>query len=1283
MSTLVNKMAISAIAATFAFSVIGCSSSGRGGNNIPPSNTSSSGGVIDGYVKAATVFVDENNNSQDDSNEQHVTTDDNGDFTLNTTSIVDGTIIYAYGGIDLSTNAPFRGKLSAVYDSNNSKIILSPLTTYVTALVKENNTSLADAKTLVAQTLGLNPADVTGDPMENPTAFLAAQKIQKTVEVVATATGGNFIESSKDAYGALAKVTTPTSSDFNASALVAQVSSDKGITIDANVTKFLTAYTSVVNSFSDKNISVGELNSYGNILDSYAKVAQSAIENNTSLATVQTQLEDLNTTKVAEEVAAGNYTDPVVAATDEVENALDNNVSYLGSNSSDNDITHNLVLTDPAQAPFNTNDLNLTWSSTDNAVVSSVTGAVTRNYLNDVKVILSATVANSLVTEKREHLLTVKRIEVAPTAQDVNISLNADTNKTINLAGKIADLNNDALTVSVSTPSHGTASVVNGNNILYIPTIAYNGTDMFTYTVTDPTGRTATATVNVTVNKVTDISSIKTPTEAQILISSPTATADVSAAKNMFAQLRETVLTFVDLDVNNTRNGDVNLSNTSTLVGTQYDTMKTKLQPAIDTIVSDFNSSLNNIQTSTQAFADAVNTGFNTTVSAISNRVEALATKVNDNNYTFDTNWTVSAANGDKLDHNVTVANGIETHDFVFNGYTATMVKPVGDNPNPSSINGNVELIGTNYDLKITKVSFNGLKAVIEASGTLTGDNGAKMDLSELNVRTDENLSVDAINAFQNISAAFHGTITAAGRTLKGLLSTNGYHTIIAGTYTGASGEPNLDGNMTLNTGLNGLLDAMALQNATYVDAYSPIIVAHFPDGSSDVVVGYTDQYVSNGNNNGVEYQVRDYNLTLQTHDNVLCETNTTQHRTTDAQGYTHYTDVNNTVTCQNEVTLTPYYTLNGQITMKVHDQNDSTVKEMVVGDSWINDYYDNGVDRHIQVFDFRNDGHSETYHQGDKQLYLNGHKVTLSDVNLTQAPDIMDRNFDFKVEGAITDGAKTVKATAGVVRAAETKLYAKNLEVTDASSYVKVAELSATLTNPEFIKKFGSTSGDSGSYYGKSRFENFYISYNKKPDNNGLNQNNVTAAVLNGVNISILDTANNPLTVDANLSVSNIDYIIGNFDGSYAYNGASFVGHIDTNLTQMTAPNGDTSISGQVNSSGAVAANGFEPFSILTNATFTGNTALDVYGLFTRSGNYKIGVHVNHTEDSNGSNAATSVDIGDTNGVLGHAAVTNNAPFTMLVKDKDGHKLADVGETATGNNWEIKYSDNSSETLF
>ena len=67
------------------------------------------------------------------------------------------------------------------------------------------------------------------------------------------------------------------------------------------------------------------------------------------------------------------------------------------------------------------------------------------------------------------------------------------------------DVDGDALTYALANgPAHGHVVVNPDGSYTYTPNANYNGADVFTYTVIDSNGATATATVHVTVNPVND-----------------------------------------------------------------------------------------------------------------------------------------------------------------------------------------------------------------------------------------------------------------------------------------------------------------------------------------------------------------------------------------------------------------------------------------------------------------------------------------------------------------------------------------------------------------------------------------------------------------------------------------------------------------------------------------------------------------------------------------------------------------------------------------------------------
>jgi hypothetical protein len=101
----------------------------------------------------------------------------------------------------------------------------------------------------------------------------------------------------------------------------------------------------------------------------------------------------------------------------------------------------------------------------------------------------------------------------APVAQDDALTTAEDTAGTARVLANDTDPEGDALQITeVGTPSHGTATINNnatpGNMaddfIDFDPAGNYNGTDAFTYTISDGIDGTDTANVNVTVKPVND-----------------------------------------------------------------------------------------------------------------------------------------------------------------------------------------------------------------------------------------------------------------------------------------------------------------------------------------------------------------------------------------------------------------------------------------------------------------------------------------------------------------------------------------------------------------------------------------------------------------------------------------------------------------------------------------------------------------------------------------------------------------------------------------------------------
>ncbi|MFC1727572.1 tandem-95 repeat protein [Patescibacteria group bacterium] len=99
--------------------------------------------------------------------------------------------------------------------------------------------------------------------------------------------------------------------------------------------------------------------------------------------------------------------------------------------------------------------------------------------------------------------ITINPINDSPTADTVGTSTSEETPVDINLSA--TDIDGDPLSYSiVDSPTHGTLSVVTGNQVTYTPNVDYAGDDSFTYKANDGIADSNTATVDISVNEIND-----------------------------------------------------------------------------------------------------------------------------------------------------------------------------------------------------------------------------------------------------------------------------------------------------------------------------------------------------------------------------------------------------------------------------------------------------------------------------------------------------------------------------------------------------------------------------------------------------------------------------------------------------------------------------------------------------------------------------------------------------------------------------------------------------------
>ena len=100
--------------------------------------------------------------------------------------------------------------------------------------------------------------------------------------------------------------------------------------------------------------------------------------------------------------------------------------------------------------------------------------------------------------------ITITAVDDAPNATGDSASVNEDQSITIDVLTNDNDADGDALTIQSLTPAGSGVATHDGQQIQYVPNADYNGIDQFTYTVVDPSGLTATASVSIAILPVND-----------------------------------------------------------------------------------------------------------------------------------------------------------------------------------------------------------------------------------------------------------------------------------------------------------------------------------------------------------------------------------------------------------------------------------------------------------------------------------------------------------------------------------------------------------------------------------------------------------------------------------------------------------------------------------------------------------------------------------------------------------------------------------------------------------
>ena len=179
------------------------------------------------------------------------------------------------------------------------------------------------------------------------------------------------------------------------------------------------------------------------------------------------------------------------------------------STSDSNETTYSFTTDNPSVIPLSGLSLAVDSGDSNHKILTLVPEA---NMFGTVNMTVTATDSEGTETTL-DFIVKVVSVNDLPNAVDDTAEVDEDSSVEITVLANDTDIEDDASTIDdlelsvieVSDCSNG-KTVINSQTsvITYIPDANFNGTDSFTYTVSDSFGDTQTATVDVTINPVND-----------------------------------------------------------------------------------------------------------------------------------------------------------------------------------------------------------------------------------------------------------------------------------------------------------------------------------------------------------------------------------------------------------------------------------------------------------------------------------------------------------------------------------------------------------------------------------------------------------------------------------------------------------------------------------------------------------------------------------------------------------------------------------------------------------
>ncbi|GAB5388064.1 MAG: tandem-95 repeat protein [Alphaproteobacteria bacterium] len=441
------------------------------------------------------VITNDNDVDGDDLTISLVTDVENGSLTLNT----DGTFNYTgdanFNGTDSFTYRISDGDLT---DTATVNLTITPAND---APVAQDDTATGDEDTAITGDVSSNDVDIDGDDL---TFSVVSDGTDGTLTLNAD---GTFSYTGAQDYNGTDSFTYRVSdgelTDTATVSLTITAVNDAPIAVDDNATGTEDAEITGDVSSNDFDVEADDLT-----FTVVSNVSNGSLTLNTDGSFSYTGDQDFNgSDSFTYRVSDGELTDTatvtlVVNAVNDAPIAQDDTAAGDEDTEITGDVSTNDSDVEGAELTF-----SLLTDVSDGTLSFNADG--TFSYTGDANFFgtdsFTYRVSDGVLTDTATVSLTINSVNDAPVAQDDSASGDEDNSITGNVSTNDSDVDGDDLTFTViSDVSNGSLDLDSDGSFSYTGDPNFNGTDSFTYRVSDGNGGTDTATVTLTVNAVND-----------------------------------------------------------------------------------------------------------------------------------------------------------------------------------------------------------------------------------------------------------------------------------------------------------------------------------------------------------------------------------------------------------------------------------------------------------------------------------------------------------------------------------------------------------------------------------------------------------------------------------------------------------------------------------------------------------------------------------------------------------------------------------------------------------